>query len=409
MSATLFTNIWIFDGTGSPRFRGEVLVEKDRITQVARDNATLVCDGAHRIDGAGSTLMPGLIESHAHLSFASSRERIIRERVLPPEENLLITAYNARVYLDHGFTSAYSAGSKGPRFEVALKKEIDGGYLPGPRLVPSTFERPADVDKQRDGPEALRRFVADMAKDGVQSIKLLLSGDDAFGTSGAQVVEYTQEDVAVASEQARESGVWLAAHAQAAEAVKLAARNSFRVVYHCTYADEEALDLVEARKSEMFVAPAIGIVYAKAYLGEAFGFTREKVIQAGFLEAIERNVEVYAQMRKRGIRVLPGGDYGFPWNPIGENARDLELFVTLFGWDPKEVLMAATKWGAELMGMGDCLGQVRAGYLADLLLVRDDPITQIAKLRDRDNLLAIMQGGRFHKPFIGSATHAAAN
>ena len=362
MSATLFTNIWIFDGSGSDRFRGEVLVEKNRITQVSRGAAAISCDGARRIDGNGATVMPGLVESHAHLSFASSVGRIIRERQLPPEENLLITAYHAKVYLDYGFTSAYSAGAKGPRFEVALKKEIDGGYLPGPRLVSSTFERPAYVDKVRSGPDELKRFVAAMAADGVQSIKLLLSGDDAFGPGGSQNVEYTEEEVAAAAAQARESGVWMAAHAQAAEAVKMAARNNFRMIYHCTHADEEALDLIEARKAEMFVAPAIGIVYAKAYLAESFGFTPDKPQHAGFLDAIERNIDVYARMRRRGIRVLPGGDYGFPWSPIGENARDLELFVTLFGWDPKDVLMAATKWGGELMGKGDQLGLVRVGY-----------------------------------------------
>jgi len=409
VSPTLFINVRIFDGTGKPSFPGQVLVEGNRIKSVATGDAHIACDGAQQVDGGGATLMPGLIESHAHLSFASSSKRIIRERNLPPEENLLITAYNAKVYIDQGYTSAYSAGSKGPRFEVALKKEIDGGYMPGPRLVASTFERAADVDKTRSGAGPLRQFIADMAKDGVQSIKLLLSGDDAFGTIGSQDVQYTPEEVAAAAEQARESGVWLAAHAQAAEAVKLAARNGFRIVYHCTHADEEALDLIEARKDDMFVAPVIGIVYAKAYLGEAYGFTPEKVKAARLVEQIEQNVAVYAQMCKRGIRVLPGGDYGFPWNPIGQNARDLELFVKLFGWDPKDVLKAATHWGAELMGMGDSLGQVREGFLADLLLVRDDPIEHIERLVDADNLLAIMQDGRFHKSLNAAERHAIAH
>lgn len=398
MSATLFRNVRIFDGSGALPYPGEVLVEGQRITRVGRGDARIACDGAHVVDGGGRTLMPGLIESHAHLSFTSSTGRIVREKSLPPEEHLLITAYNARVYLDHGFTGAYSAGSKGPRFEVALKREIDGGYLPGPRLVASTFERPANADKVRSGPESLRQFVADMAADGVQSVKLLLSGDDAFTPGGSQVVEYREDEVDAASEQARESGIWLACHAQAAGAVKMAARHGFRVIYHCTHADEEALDMVEARKADLFVAPAIGIVYAKAYLGEAFGFTPEKVRQAGFVEAIERNVEVYAEMKKRGIRVLPGGDYGFPWNPIGENARDLALFIKLFGWKPEEVLVAATRSGAELMGLGDELGQVREGYLADLLLVREDPLQHIDRMVDPRNLLAIMKDGRFHKP-----------
>jgi imidazolonepropionase-like amidohydrolase len=397
VSPTLFTNISVFDGTGSEPFRAEVLVEGNRITRVASNGESIQCDGAVRIDGGGATLMPGLIESHAHLSFPSSRGRIVRQMKLPPEENLLITAYNARVYLDHGYTSAYSAGSKGPRFEVALKKEIDAGYLPGPRLVASTFERPAYAEKDRQGPEALRRFIADMAADGVQSVKLLLSGDDAFGKGGSLVVQYTEEEVAAASEQAKRSGVWLACHAQAAASVKMAARNDFRIIYHCTHADEEALDLLEARKRDVFVAPAIGIIYAKAYLGQAFGFTSEKVADSGFLEAIELNKNVYAQMKKRGIRVLPGGDYGFPWNPIGDNARDLELFVKLFGWNPKEVLCAATQGGAALMGMADNLGEVREGFLADLLLVRDDPVRHIEMLREPNNLLAVMQDGKFHK------------
>lgn len=397
MTSVLFRNVNIFDGSGAEPFAGAVRVEGQRIVSVTRGTQPVDEGDARVIDGNGATLMPGLIEAHAHLSFASSTGRIIRERTLPAEEHLLITAHNAAVLLDSGFTSAYSAGSKGARFEVALKKEIDGGYLPGPRLVPSTFERAADADKSRSGPEALAQFIAHAAQDGVQSVKLLLSGDDAFGKGGSLDVEYTDEEVAAAGAAARGQGIWLAAHAQAPEAVKMAARHGFRVIYHCTHADEEALDLLEARRDDVFTAPAIGIVYAKAYLGEAFGFTREVAEKNGYFDALERNIEVYARMRKRGIRVLPGGDYGFPWNPIGENARDLELFVKLFSWPAKDVLVAATQWGADLMGMGSELGQIRESFLADLLLVDGNPLDDVTILQDRAKLLAIMKDGAFRK------------
>ncbi|WP_341356198.1 amidohydrolase family protein [Burkholderia multivorans] len=387
----------IFDGSGAEPFAGAVRVEGQRIVSVTRGTQPVDEGDARVIDGNGATLMPGMIEAHAHLSFASSTGRIIRERNLPAEEHLLITAHNAAVLLDSGFTSAYSAGSKGARFEVALKKEIDGGYLPGPRLVPSTFERAADADKSRSGPEALAQFIAHAAQDGVQSVKLLLSGDDAFGKGGSLDVLYTDEEVAAAGAAARGQGIWLAAHAQAPEAVKMAARHGFRVIYHCTHADEEALDLLEARRDDVFTAPAIGIVYAKAYLGEAFGFTREVAEKNGYFDALERNIEVYARMRKRGIRVLPGGDYGFPWNPIGENARDLELFVKLFSWSTKDVLVAATQWGADLIGMGSELGQIKEGFLADLLLVDGNPLDDVTILQDRAKLLAIMKDGAFRK------------
>jgi len=95
--------------------------------------------------------------------------------------------------------------------------------------------------------------------------------------------------------------------------------------------------------------------------------------------------------------VLPGGDYGFPFNPNGRNARDLEHFVDLFGYTPTQALVAATKLGGELMGMGHELGQVRPGYLADLLLIDGDPTRDVRLLQDRKRIAMIMKGGRLHK------------
>jgi imidazolonepropionase-like amidohydrolase len=102
-------------------------------------------------------------------------------------------------------------------------------------------------------------------------------------------------------------------------------------------------------------------------------------------------------MRKRGIRVLPGGDYGFAWNPIGANARDFEHFVNLFGYTPAETLMAATKYGGEIMGMGEELGLVKEGYLADLIMIDGDPVKDVTLFQDRDNILMIMKDGAYHK------------
>jgi len=106
---------------------------------------------------------------------------------------------------------------------------------------------------------------------------------------------------------------------------------------------------------------------------------------------------VYPEIRKRGIRVLPGGDYGFPNNPIGRNARDLELFVDVLGYTPLEALRAATMLGGQLMDMGDELGLLTPGYLADLLVVRGDPAGDVKILQDPANLEYIVQAGQFHK------------
>jgi imidazolonepropionase-like amidohydrolase len=108
-------------------------------------------------------------------------------------------------------------------------------------------------------------------------------------------------------------------------------------------------------------------------------------------------------MLKRGIRVLPGGDYGFAWAPHGENAKDLEYFVKYLGMTPMETLISATRWGGQIMMKKD-LGEVREGWLADLLLVDGDPLANITLLQDKTKLLAIMKDGEFAKaPEIRSA------
>jgi imidazolonepropionase-like amidohydrolase len=401
----LFTNARIFDGSGRAPFHGEVLVEKNRIAAVADGVSRINRPDAQVIDCGGRTLMPGLVEAHAHLSWPSSVGRILNTMVLPPEEHVLVTARNAKVTLDAGFTSAYSAGSLGPRFEVAVRDEIDGGWLPGPRLRASSLERLPDgalglkadkANEHRRGPDAMRAHVRDMAKAGVDSIKFLLSSDDAFTPNGSQTLTYTEEEVTAIGDEARNCGVWLACHAQAAEAVKLAVKHGFRIVYHCSYADEEALDMLEAKKDQIFVAPAIGLMYTRTYEAESFGITRSGPRNLGAAVHLERMQELYPKMRKRAIRVLPGGDYGFPYNPIGTNARDLEWFVKLLGYTPTETLVAATKLGGELMGR-EPLGQIRSGYLADLLLVDGDPVADVRLLQDQEKLTMVMKDGKIHK------------
>lgn len=405
MSAILFTGTMIFDGSGAERFPGEVLVRDDRIVAVARGDERLPHDGAAIVEGHGRTLMPGLVDGHGHLTWPTSVERVINTmKPLPIEQHVLVTAQNARITLDHGFTSVYSAGSLGERIEPALRDMIDAGFIPGPRLRASALEKGAegvmgvpaghDPTHQRDIPH-LREYVAQKAAEGCDTIKFLMSSDDAFQAGGAQTLMYSEEEAQAIGEAAREAGIWLACHAQASEAVKRALRAGFRAIYHCTYADEEALDLFEAKKAETFTAPAVGLLWARAYEAQDFGIGREEAEKLGALKGIELGQQVIPEMKKRGIRVLPGGDYGFPYNPHGRNARDLEHFVNLFGFSPSEALTAATKHGGELMDLE--VGQVRTGYLADLLLVEGDPAADVRILQDKTNLAAIMKGGAFYK------------
>ncbi len=402
MSSIVFTNAMIFDGSGRAPFLGEILVSGNRIVTVAEGENVIAQADAEIINCNGATLMPGLIESHAHLSWPSSVGRIFNGMMMPPEEHLLVTAHNARVTLEAGFTSAYSAGSLGTRFEIALKKEIEGGWTAGPRLISSSLEQapkdvlgvpPAEGNKHGRGVEGMRNYVQEMSQLGIDSIKLLLSGDDAFSEGASQNLIYSEEEIAAAANEAHTHGIWLSCHAQSAESIKIALRQGFRILYHCSHADEEALDLLEAKKDEVFVAPAVSLRYARMHEAESFGITQAVAEKMGVFAEVERMQKIIPAMHKRGIRVLPGGDYGFPYNPIGRNARDLELFVKLFGFTPTESLVAATKFGGQLMGLE--VGMIHGNWLADILLVDGDPTKDVSILQDGRRILMIMKDGIF--------------
>ncbi|MEH0578013.1 amidohydrolase family protein [Streptomyces sp. B21-108] len=415
MARTVFTKGLVFDGTGSAPEPGEVVVAGDRVVETRRgwqDD-----HGDDRIvDATGCTVMPGLIEAHSHLTFPSAVGHIepgfnppvdvsFFGRVEGLDAEVARTERNAAILLDSGFTSAYSAGSILPMpTEAIVRDKIAAGAVPGPRLRAASVERDnhpvrpdGHVEADWQGPDACRRWVRDQAAMGFDSVKFLLSNDDVFVEGGSHMTQYTQQEASAAGEEARERGLWLNAHCQSSESVKIAVRAGFRSIYHCTYADEEALDLLESVKDDVFVSPAPGIIYANVHEGEEFGIDRAMAQQMGSVDALDAMAKVYPEIRRRGIRVLPGGDYGFPNNPIGRNARDLQLFVELLGYTELETLVAATRYGGQLMGMGDELGLLAPGYLADVLVVRGNPAEDISVLQDTANLVAIMQGGRFHK------------
>ena len=416
MARTVFTGGLVFDGTGSATFPGEVVLDGDRVTEVRQGHHPDLHGGCTVTDVTGHTVMPGMVESHAHLTFPSAVGHI-DPSFNPPldvsffrhiegfESELARAERNAKILLDAGFTSAYSAGSIIPMpTEIALRDKLKAGVVPGPRFRAAAAERdnlPVHPDGRArsdwHGPQATDRWVREHAAMGYDSIKFLVSNDDVFVEGGSHMTQYSAEELNAAGAAARETGVWLNGHCQSPESVKLAVRAGFRSIYHCTYADTEALDLLEAAKDDVFVSPAPGIIYANVYEGEEFGITREVAHTMGSVAALEGMQAIYPEIRKRGIRALIGGDYGFPNNPIGRNARDLQLFVDYLGYSPVEALVAATQHGGQLMGMGDELGLLAPGYLADMLVVKGDPTADVTILEDADNITHIVQGGTFYK------------
>jgi len=114
-------------------------------------------------------------------------------------------------------------------------------------------------------------------------------------------------------------------------------------------------------------------------------------------EELRQGIQNMKALHRRGVRVLPGGDYGFAWNRNGTNARDILHFVNLMGFTPMEAILGATRLGGEIMMRGNELGQIKPGYLADLLLVDGDPLHDVGVLADPKRFLAIMKNGQMHE------------
>ena len=411
----VFTNVRILDGSGDQAFTGEVVVQGNRIKSVtagATRTSSAATSGHAVVDGMGATLMPGMCDAHLHLSW-NNAPGIDPIQMMPPEEHTLVTVEMAKLVLDAGFTMGCGAAAAKPRLDVVVRNFINEGRIPGPRYTAAGPEittvgglgdsAPSHIPHEGlnlgivvSGPEEVRRTVRMLIKYGVDSIKLNLSGEEITGMR-AEETPMSEEEVAMAAREARARNKVLAAHARSSGSVKQCVRHGIQNIYHASFADEEALDMLEAAKDKHFVAPGLAWLINTARHAGDWGIKPGTPLTIAYERELEAAVETCKKMRKRGIRILPGGDYGFAWTPQGTNAKDLETFVELIGFSPMEAVVSATKLGGQIMGKGDELGMIRPGYLADMLLVDGDPLANIRILQDKTRLLAIMKDGKFHK------------
>lgn len=424
MPNTVFSNVKIVDGSGDDAYSGEVFIQGNRIKEIARDDGKTKRGDADVIDAGGATLMPGLVESHAHASFANTASLEALGEI-PPEEHTLLTMRHAKLFLDQGFTSLNSAAAAKPRLDVVIRNAIDNGEIPGPRMLAASPEMTVsgglgDVRLHHlhrdtfaivcDGPDEFRKVSREMCREGVDTLKINPSGDEFVPFARANQTVMNEAEVEAVVEVARSRGKRVAAHARSAESVKMCVRHGIEIVYHATLADEEARDMLESVKDTVFVSPTLGITIATCFEASDWGITEDVAADLGMRRELETAVENMKDLKRRGVRVLPGGDYGFAWNPVGTNARDLEHFVSYLDFTPMEAIESATRLGGQIMMMGDELGQVKEGYLADLLLVDGDPLADVSILQDQNRLLGIMKDGSFHKrpPESMKAQQAAA-
>jgi imidazolonepropionase-like amidohydrolase len=424
-SETLFQNVRILDATGEHPYDGEVLVSGNRIKEIRRTSPSgnspkgsmpSVSDGVNVVDGNGATLMPGMIDAHLHLSW-NNAPGIDPIQMMEVEEHMLVTMEMAKIVLDSGFTAGRGAAAAKPRLDVVCKKFINEGRFPGPRYTSAGPEIttvgglgdacPSHIPHEGlnlgivvSGPEEVRRVVRQLIKYGVDAIKLNLSGESIVGL-GAEETPMSEEEVAMAAKEARCRNKVLAAHARSSGSVMQCVRHGIQNIYHASFANEEALDMLEAAKDKHFVAPGAAWLINTARHAQAWGIMPGSAIAEEYERELAMCIETMKKMHARGIRVCIGGDYGFAWTPQGTNAKDFQTFVEMFGFSPMAAIQAGTKYGGQIMCMGDELGLIKEGYLADILLIDGDPLEDVKILQDKSRILAIMKDGSFHKAPAG--------
>lgn len=402
MSKTIFKNVQILDSTGTQPYLGEVLVIDERIVEVSAGVGKINDPNALVIDGRGQTLMSGLTDAHTH--FTWDNRPFDKLGNTPVEEHLLSTIESAKTYLDYGYTMCFGAASAKARLDVVVRDAINAGKIPGPRyrangmeIATTSGDLVEGISQTADGVEGMRKVVRHTIGLGVDNIKMSISGEEVTGTRAAEDTYITEEELQVAVDEAHRRGVKVCTHARSRDSVSLSLKTGVDMIYHASYIDEQGMDMLEEAKDRVFVAPAVNWLVATLYEAGEFGYSQEAAEMAGYAKELEVAVKGVQEMRRRGIRVLPGGDYGFAWTPHGTYARDLAHFVNLFGYTEMEALIAATALGGELFGQADELGKVQPGYYADMILVDGNPLEDITILQDINKITAVMKNGDFHR------------
>jgi imidazolonepropionase-like amidohydrolase len=404
-------NLRLIDGTGAPaRADAALVIEGDTLVHVGPLAAADEPNGpdVETMDLGGRTVIPGLVEAHIHLSYNNVKVIADLDLNCPPEYSTLKAARNAELALACGYTAARSAGAA-HRIDAALKQAINEGLYPGPRLLTASRDicatgGMADWNPSylklgmeglaliADGPDQVRAAVRRSIKDGADVVKCYVGGDALLPHTPIGDCTYTLAEVVALVDESHMRGRMTAAHVRGQRSSRVAAEAGVDSLEHATYADEETLGLIADRG--LTLVPGLRYLYSILENGPAFGIGEEIIGPSGLRDEIKQAADTYRRAKDLGIRLCPGGDFGFAWNPHGEYAKDIQVFVDVIGFSPLEAITCATRNGAELMRMADRIGTLQQGKLADLVVVDGDPLRDISVLQDRPRL-SVMQGGRF--------------
>ena len=410
MSQVLFRGMRLLDPRwDEPRDGYEVLIDGSEIKEVA--DTPIRSRSAEILDCGGRTLMPGLIDCHAHVFLSEVSLRALES--VPLTLMTARAAVLARAMLDRGFTTVRDAGGA----DWGMKQAIEDGLLAGPRLFISgqpisvtgghgDFRRRTDaesspptsnalryVSRIADGPDAVRAAAREQLRQGADQVKIMCSGGVASPYDPLESLQLTPEEIGAATSEAHSFGRYVLAHAYTPEAMRRAVENGVRTIEHGNFIDDATATLI-ATKKRFLVANLVTYVAMKER-GAALGMTAEMLAKNDrVLEAGLRSLEI---CKRAGVSVGYGSDL------LGslQQEQSREFVVRSEVLSPIVIIRQATLVGAEIVREENRLGVFEPGARADVLVVDGDPVRDLALLLDQGaHLSVIMQRGRFHKNLL---------
>lgn len=376
---TVFAGGQVFDGTGAAIADADVAVEDGLIAEVGAG-----LDGDEQVDVSGSTLLPGLFDTHVHVMFG--HVDMWRHLQTPFSYRFYDAIKNLDATIRIGITTVRDAGGA----DLGVKQAVEEGIVRGPRLQISLTmlsqtgghgdgwmasggtgelfpDYPGMPSQIVDGVEEARRKIRELVRNGADVIKIATSGGVLSPRDSPDQPGFALDEIQMMVEEARAAGLWVMSHAQASIGIKNAVRAGVRSIEHGIYIDEEAIELMLEHGSYLvptLVAP-LGVIRA-AEAGAAI----PDAILVKATDVVETHRDSIRRAAAAGVKIAMGTDAGVV--PHGTNLEELQLMADV-GMSPEEVLVATTKTAAELMGLDQELGTIEAGKRADLVLISGDP------------------------------------
>ena len=382
---------WVFPATDETVLRDAwVLVEDGRIAEVTSSEPK--ASGARTIDRPDATLLPGLIDCHVHFVLSGSGNWL-GEADAPAPVVAWRAARYARDTLRGGFTTVRTLGGR-DRIDVLLRDEIEAGELEGPRILAAnlaicmTGGHGHWLGREADGPDDVRKAVREQIKAGADVIKLIATGGIMTPNVSPGVQQLDDDELRAGVAEARKAGKRTASHAQGSEGVLAAVRAGVDSIEHGFFLTDEIVR--EMRQRGTYFSATLA---AARGIAEAPPDTVPEWARLKALAAMDAHAESFTMAYAAGVKLVLGTDAGTPFNYHGQNARELELMVET-GLPPTAGLLAATRNGAELLGILDQTGTLEVGKQADLLLVRGNATDDVRTIRADGGPLAVLKGGR---------------